>query len=233
MTPEEFDEFLRSNSEEKFKGFTEKLINTSLDMVGVRVPILRKAAKEISKGDWRDFLTWEMRSYEQCFVKGVVIASAKMCQEERLELSDRFLPEITDWSVCDSFCGSWKVERGKEDALWDWSADLLDTGEEFRMRVGAVMMMDHFIDDAHIGRMLDLLTAERRSPGYYWDMGCAWALSFCFIRYPDETEEAMFRGTLSTEILRMTVNKVRDSYRVPDDRKKALREHLNRFTGRS
>ena len=91
------------------------------------------------------------------------------------------------------------------------------------------MMMDKFIDDAHIERILNLLTKERASPGYYWDMGCAWALSYCYIKFPDETEEAIFSGRLSPDILRMTVYKVRDSFRVPDERKKALKERYLAF----
>jgi hypothetical protein len=60
-------------------------------------------------------------------------------------------------------------------------------------------------------------------------MGCAWALSFCYIKYPDMTEEEIFSGRLSPEVLRMTVYKVRDSFRVLDERKKALKERYQAF----
>lgn len=83
------------------------------------------------------------------------------------------------------------------------------------MRVGAVMMMSQFLDDDHIGDILGLLTSPRESPGYYWEMGCAWALSFCYIEYPGRTEKELFSGGLSEPILTMTVGKIRDSYRVP------------------
>ena len=228
MTPEEFNGLMEENSDSKFHDFTVRILNTPLDVIGVRIPVLRSVAKSIIKEDWDGFLAQPTMSYEHCLVKALVLATAKMDGKERLERTKTFIPEIRDWSVCDTFCGAWK-QKGIEDALWDYCVSLLGTGEEFPMRVGAVMMMDKFIDDGYIDRMLELLTAERASTGYYWDMGCAWALSFCYIRYPDKTEEELFSGRLTPEILRMTVYKIRDSFRVPDERKKALKERYQAF----
>ncbi len=228
MTPEEFSHVLEENKDGKFRVFTTRILNTPLEVVGVRVPVLRKTARSIIKEDWEGFLEQPTSNFEHCLVKALVLATAKMDGRERLERTKTFLPEVRDWCVCDTFCGAWK-ERGIVDELWDYCVSLLGTGEEFPMRVGAVMMMDKFIDDDHIDRMLELLTDERASTGYYWDMGCAWALSFCYISYPDKTEEAIFSGSLSPEILRMTVYKVRDSYRVSDERKKHLKERYTAF----
>lgn len=88
------------------------------------------------------------------------------------------------------------------------------------MRVGAVMMMSKFICDGRIDAVLRELTTPRESPGYYWDMGCAWALSFCYAAYPERTEREIFSGRLPSAILGMTVGKIRDSRRVPDGSKK-------------
>ena len=229
MTPEEFYALMEENSEEKFRDFTVRILNTPLDVIGVRVPVLRKVAKEICKDDWEGFLRQPTMNFEHCFVKALVLATAKMDPIERLERTRAFLPEIRDWSVCDTLCGAWKTKPEIMDNLWDFCTEMLSTDREFPMRIGAVMMMDKFIDDDHINNMLALLTADRRSTGYYWDMGCAWALSFCYIKYPDETEKAIFSGTLDTEILRMAVYKVRDSFRVSDDRKRTLKQRYAEF----
>lgn len=47
---------LNRHIDEKFKGFTSALIPGSRPIFGVRVPILRKIAKEIAKGDWQTYL---------------------------------------------------------------------------------------------------------------------------------------------------------------------------------
>jgi len=233
VTPEEFLRRMEENKDEKFRDFTVRILNTPLEVVGVRMPVLRKTAKEICRGDWRSFVSRSSDVYEFNIVKGLVIATAKMSPEERLSLTEGFVPEILDWSVCDTFCGTWKLEKGYEPELWDYCVSLLDSWKEFPMRVGAVMMMDKFIDDEHIDRMLALLTRDLPGTGYYWDMGCAWALSFCYVKYPDETEKQIFSGRLSDDVLRMTVYKIRDSFRVPDERKASLKRRYREFTGRS
>ena len=210
-----------------------RILCTPLDVVGVRIPALRKVAKGICREDWRSFVSQPTANFEHCLVKALVIATVKVSGEERLALTKEFLPEIVDWAVCDTFCGAWKVTDDVRGELWDWCVSLLGTGEEFPMRVGAVMLMSKFIDGEHIGSILGLLTSKRESPGYYWDMGCAWALSFCYIAFPDETEEAIFAGDLTPEVLRMTVYKVRDSYRVSGERKKALKARYQELRARS
>ncbi len=233
MTPEEFLRLMEENQDGKFREFTVKILNTPLEVIGVRMPVMRKAAKEICKGDWESFISHSSDIYEFNLVKGLVIATAKMPQEERLDLTREFVREILDWSVCDTFCGAWKTEKGHEEDLWNYCVNLLDSPKEFEMRTGAVMMMDKFIDNEHIDSMLALLTRDVPSTGYYWDMGCAWALSFCYIKYPDRTEDEIFSGRLSDDILRMTVYKVRDSYRVSDERKKALKERYQAFKAKA
>lgn len=230
MNPEELDSELReyAEGEEKWLARHSRILNTPLPAIGVRMGHMRDIAKRmIREDDWRDFLREPAVTYEHCIVKALVIATAKTDETERLALSKAFLPEIRDWSVCDTFCGSWKRDRGgRSDGLWRWCVSLLRTGEEFPMRVGAVMMMSQFLDGERIDAILAELTAPRESPGYYWDMGCAWALSFCYIYFPEKAEEEIFSGRLPPVILTMTVGKIRDSYRVPEDSKKRVRARL-------
>ena len=94
------------------------------------------------------------------------------------------------------------------------------------------MMMTHFIDEAHIDKMLDKLVSCPRC-GYYLDMGIAWALSFCYIRFPEKTEQAIFDGRLEYEVLNMTVRKIRDSFRISKEDKDRLKDRLKGITRRS
>ena len=49
---------LRGMADEKYRDFHGKLIpGVSQEFWGIRVPELRKVAKEIIRGDWREFLT--------------------------------------------------------------------------------------------------------------------------------------------------------------------------------
>lgn len=229
MNPEQLDSELRRYAEgEEWLARHCRILNSPLPVIGVKMGHMRDLAKRIVKeDDWREFLSEPAATYEHCIVKALVIATAKTDEKERLALSKVFLPEIRDWSVCDTFCGSWRRDKGgRSEGLWQWCISLLGTGEEFPMRVGAVMMMSQFLEEDRIDLILAELTVSRESPGYYWDMGCAWALSFCYIDFPERTEREIFSGRLSPEILTMTVGKIRDSYRVPEESKRRTKARL-------
>ena len=233
MNGDEIDAYLRELAEPDFREFTCKLMPGTDNVLGVRVPELRKIAKQISKGDWREFLGYPSKTFEHTMVRAFVIATAPMDMDERLSLTDRFIPEVTNWAINDSFCNSWKIgTKDDPEKLWDYCLALVDRHEEFPSRVGAVMMMTHFIDEAHIDKMLDKLVSCPRC-GYYLDMGIAWALSFCYIRFPEKTEQAIFDGRLEYEVLNMTVRKIRDSFRVSKEDKDRLKDRLKGLTRRS
>ena len=44
-----------------YQAFTERLIPGHKNILGVRLPLLRKVAKEIAKENWREFLNKTMR----------------------------------------------------------------------------------------------------------------------------------------------------------------------------
>ncbi len=65
--------------DEKYQNFQSTLIPNSTNILGVRLPILRKMAKEIAKGDWQDFLQNGKEDYfEEVMLKGIVIGYVKI-----------------------------------------------------------------------------------------------------------------------------------------------------------
>lgn len=226
MNGEELDTILRSMAEPKYADFSRKMTPGCGELLGVRVPKLRAIAKDICKEDWREFLTYPSRSFEHTMIRAMVIATAKMDVDERLALTEKFVPEVRNWAVNDCLCCSWKLgKREDHEKVWKFCVDLLDRHEEFPSRIGAVMMMSLFIDEEHIDEMLDRLVSEPRC-GYYLDMGVSWALSFCYIKFPEKTEKAIFDGRMEYTVLSMTVRKIRDSFRVGEESKERLKMRL-------
>lgn len=225
MNGEELETLLLSLAEPEFYKFTSKLMPGTTNVLGIRLPKLREIAKEICKEDWRMFLTYPSHYFEHTMIRGFVIATAKMDVDERIEMTRKFIPEITNWSLNDSFCCSWKFGKKDSDKVWNFCLELLGKHEEFPSRVGAIMMMDYFIDKEHIVPIVENLVSLPRC-GYYLDMGVAWALSVCFIKFPSETEERLFDGRLENEVLTMTVRKICDSFRVEKQDKERLKRRL-------
>jgi Predicted DNA alkylation repair enzyme len=215
-------EELIKNSDPKLKERHLTTIPGAKNMYGVHVPILRDLAKRICKEDWQSFLKESSFSYEESMLRALVISGAKMSTEERLEWSRTFMPEITNWALCDIFCSEWDIKNQEKEKLWDYCLELIKTDDEFMMRVSAVMMLVHFIDDHYIDSVLHILSISYHE-GYYFKMGSAWALSICFVKYPEKTEPYLFVPSLDNDIRNKAIQKICDSYRVEKEKKKELR----------
>ena len=227
------DEILNRFAEPEYREFSMKLTPGADRMLGVRAPKLWEIAKEICRGDWREFLSYPSQSHEHTMIRAKVIGTADMGIDERLEYTEGFLPEVTNWAVNDCLCSSWKLSK-KDDPgkFWHYCVELVNRHQEFPSRVGAVMMLAHFVDADHVDEVNDILVSCPRC-GYYLDMGIAWTLSVCYVKFPERTEKAIFDGRLETEVLRMTVRKICDSYRVDPGSKERLKARLKDVTRRS
>ena len=203
--------------------FAKSLIPGDHILLGARLPDMRGLAKKVAKDDWRSYIDgWDPFYFEDYMLRGMVIAYAKMDLEERLEEYRKFIPYIDNWSVCDSFCNTWKPKATEREAVWEFILPYLGTEKEFEMRFAAVMMLCHFVDEEHVNRVISELDSAKND-AYYYMMAKAWALSVCFVRFPERTMDYLEKGTLDETTLRMTVRKIRESYRVSDDLKKKVR----------
>lgn len=67
-------EQLLALSEPEFQKFSSSLLPGTSNILGVRLPILRKLAKKIIRGDWRAYLaSAQDQSFEEIMLQGMVI----------------------------------------------------------------------------------------------------------------------------------------------------------------
>ena len=89
MTVSEIKERLLSLAEDDYKEFNQKLLPGVEHVLGVRLPAMRKLAKEAAKGDFRSYLNEARKAvgpdslHEEIMMQGLVIGYAKMEREER------------------------------------------------------------------------------------------------------------------------------------------------------
>ena len=82
------------------------------NLLGIRLPVLRKIAREIAAGDWRTYLAEAEDFYfEERMLQGLVIGCARCTPAEKLEYVARFVPKIDNWAVCDCFC--WRLKAAE------------------------------------------------------------------------------------------------------------------------
>ena len=86
---EAFRQELFLQAEEEYKRFHEKLLCSELPVIGLRIPFLRKTAKEIAKKDGIGFLQVCGRdTYEERLLYGLVAAALPASYEKFLPYCD-------------------------------------------------------------------------------------------------------------------------------------------------
>lgn len=210
-------------SDEKYKRFNESLIPGTKTAYGVRIPEIRRLAKQIVKNDAEGFLAVSRPdSFEEIQLRGIVIASMKTEMSRRLALTEAFLPLIDNWAVCDTFCGSFSLKKEPDRAaVWAFLQPLFQDEREFFARFAAVMLLGHFVTEEYISADLSLLEHMTQEQ-YYVQMAVAWAVSVCYVKFPAETEMLLKKRCLSKFVQNKSIQKIRESYRASREQKDSL-----------
>ena len=212
---------LKELSSEKIKVFSEKLIPTELPIMGVRVPDLRKLAKEIAKKDYMTFLEECDESYlELQMLKGYVIGIAAMPFEKRIAYLKKFVPQIKDWAVCDGLVSSLKCTKKNYDAMLEYILTYKESHNEFEVRFLAVMLMNYYLIPNYVSQAVNIIL-QLDIEKYYAKMGVAWFIATLMIDYPELAFQAL-EEIEDAKTIQLTIRKVRDSYRIPAELKEKI-----------
>lgn len=217
-------ERLLKESESDFQKFSASLIPNIDNVLGVRLPKLRKIANEIYKSsDWQKFLIQNKFEYmEEIILQGMVIGLIKQNPEEILKYIKNFIPKIDNWAVCDSFCNSLKFTKQNKKLVWDFIQPYFTSENEYDKRFGYVMLLEYFITDDYLDEVLKLID-KFKDERYYAQMAVSWALSICFIKYPQKTLEYLRISRLDDWTFNKSISKICESLRVDKDTKTMLK----------
>ena len=226
ITAENIKDILKEYIDEKFKDFTSALIPGARPILGVRVPILRKLAKEIAKDDWQTYLKEATEdTYEEVAIKGFVIGYAKAELKGLLPYIAEHIEKIDDWSLCDGFCSNLKVAEKHRKEFLEFLLPYAKIDDEFKQRVVAVMLMTYYLTDDYIDMSLEVLDSLKNEK-YYCKMAVAWAIATAWAKQREKTYCFMQEGnnTLDDWTYNKAIQKMLESYRVSDEDKDMLRK---------
>ena len=220
-------EHLLQLAERGNKKFTESLNPGVEHVLGIRVPDLRKLAARIAKDGWEAYLdTADTYYMEERMLQGMVLGCIRPDADIEVYLHrvTCFVWNINSWSVCDTFKfgGGKRFIEANKDRLWEYLKTWMRAEGEYEIRFGVVMAMQYFIDEEHIEELFSLYNAIRHE-GYYVRMGVAWALSVCFVRFPERTLEYLKQNTLDNFTYNKALQKIIESYRVDVGTKDVIR----------
>lgn len=228
MTNEEIRTYLLKHAENEFQKFTSSLLPGTEGILGVRVPEIRKLARKIAADDWRTYLSdAQDDSYEEIMLQGFVLGYADAGIGELLERTAIFIPKIDNWSVNDGFCSTFKIARKHRKRVWDFLMQYKKSPHEFEQRVTAVMLMDHFLVEEYIDRVL-LVWEELQHEGYYCKMGVAWGIATAYATFPEKTHAFLDENRLDDFTYNKAIRKMLESYRITPEQKAVLRTMIRK-----
>lgn len=208
---------LEQQAEENFKNFNARIIPTNYPMLGVRTPAVRKLAKAADK----DYLEERPVYYEEVLIHGIVLGkAADSC--ELFAKVDTYLSYVDNWAAIDVPMSSMAAFKRDKENFEKIKPYLFDE-REFYARLGAVALLDFYIDESHIDEVLKLY-AKVKGGRYYTDMAVAWGLSVAAVKFFDKTYSALGGGVYGDFVTRKAVSKCMDSYRISEERKKLLKQ---------
>lgn len=214
---------LFSLADEKYKDFHKKLIPTVNEnfIIGVRIPILRKFAKQIKNTDEaKAFLNiLPHKYYDENCLHAFLIEQIKD-YDECIEKLEQFLPYIDNWATCDMLKP--KVFKKNPEKTLKLLKKWLNSNDTYTIRFAIVNMM-MFLDDGFESEMLKLIT-EKACDEYYINMAIAWYLSIALIKQYDETVLIFENNVISNKwVHNKALQKARESYRIDSKTKEYLK----------
>lgn len=219
-------EYLKHVDKEYGK-FNQKLCpDTKKKILGIRVPALRKLAKKIVKEyNWQEFLNQaDDNCFEEVLLQGFVIGYAKIDIDEKLKYIEWFVPKIDSWAISDTFCPTLKIKEKDLDKVWNFILPYLKSDKEFDVRFAVIMMLDYYITDEYVDKVLEKLDKISHE-GYYVKMAVSWCIAEIGIKFNDK---AMVYLKSENNLDKFTYNKalqkMRESYRIDKEQKEILRE---------
>ena len=239
MTRSELVKRLLSEQDLEYRDFHASLL-PNIDkktIIGVRVPTMRKIAKEFADSATPAELAKFMdklphRYFEENQVHLFVVERIKDA-DECLRRIEQFLPYIDNWAVCDgkSPKALLKDEKRFVSCIEKW----LKSREPYTVRFGVNMLMNFFLDARFDKKFLKWVAAideslfnddgraECPTDRYYVQMVVAWYFATALAKQWDAAFPYIEGRRLSPWIHAKSIQKACESYRITDAQKAILR----------
>lgn len=218
-----FIDYLFTLKDLKYKKFHSKLI-LSDNLIGIRTPILKMIAKNISKGDYKTFIKLNKHEYyEETIIHGLIIGYLKDFKEI-IELLDEFIPYVNNWAINDIVCANMKIFKKYQEEGFNIIKKYIKSNNPFQIRICIVLLLDFYINDKYIDEIFKIIN-NIKNDNYYVKMANAWLLSICYIKYKEKTYNFLLNNNLDKFTLNKTISKICDSKRVDIKDKELLKKN--------
>lgn len=206
-----------------YRDFHARLMPTvdKESVIGVRIPLLRKLAKELFKmpgiGEFMQQLPHTY--YEENNLHGYLIEQIKDYDTCIREV-ERFLPYVDNWATCDTM--SPKIFKKYREELLGKIRRWLHSDQTYTIRFAIGMLMQFYLDEAFEPEYLQW-AAEVTSEEYYVKMMVAWYFATALAKQYDTALPYLRENKLEKWTHNKTIQKAVESNRITADQKTYLR----------
>lgn len=217
---------LLSMGDEKYAKFTASLIPGAKNFIGIKLPVLRKLAKEYCKDEEsRQFMQQLPHCYFeenmlQCFLIGEIRDFDQCIQQ-----LERFLPYVDNWAVCDTI--NPKVFTKNRERLLPYIDKWMASDHLYTVRCAIGLLMRHYLNEDFRTEQNDKVAALR-SDEYYLNMMIAWYFATALAKQWDATIGYIEDQKLDRWTHNKTIQKAIESFRVSDEHKEYLKTLRNK-----
>lgn len=205
--------------DETYAAFSAKLIPTVEPdrFIGVRSPQLRAIAKEL-KNNASEFLSALPHRYHEENMLHAYLLCVGNDYATVVEQTERFLPFVDNWAVCDSLAprafARHKAELMPRIEKW------MSAEHEYTVRFGIGTLMRHYLDADFRPEYLRRVAEIHRNE-YYIKMMQAWYFATALAKQWDATLPML--DSLEPWVRAKSIQKAIESFRVSPDHKDLLR----------
>ena len=214
---------LEKIAEENYRIFATRLIPNVDNLLGVRLPRLRKIAKKIAQLDYEYYLAMDDPLYfEEVMLQGMIIGEIKLPWNERSRYVKHFTSKINNWSICDSFCCGLKFKASEKEIVWQFLQPYFASDAPYDIRFAVVMLLFHFVNDEYLQKVFTLFN-QIKNDDYYVKMAVAWAISIYFRELPKLTMAYLQKNQLDDWTYNKALQKITESLKVDCNTKIIIR----------
>lgn len=215
-------EYLLSKQDIKYRDFTLPLIPNvdEKTFIGVRLPAIKKYAKELDEKSRIEFLNSLPHQYHEENLLHAYILSNIKDYETFINYVNVFLPFVTNWSVSDTICNKYLIKYRNQliKEVYKW----LKSDELYRVRYAVKCLMNYYLGDDFKKEHIEHVE-QVKLDDYYIKMMIAWYLATGLAKNYDSFVKVIEEKKFDAFTHNKAIQKAIESYRVSDEHKDYLK----------
>ena len=191
-------DFYKENKDLEYKKFNERIIPTKYEIVGIRVPILKKYIKSIKK-----YIRTDRKYYEDFLIE--IYSLNYLDDRKKVKTIEELLDYFDNWALVDFTISNLKFKD--LEVLKNFLDKIKNSKKEFIIRYYIGNLMKYYLDSS-----FDIVKRYEDTSFYYVDMMVAWYYQNYYFKV-DKDKITKHLEEINNNIKKYTIRKIKDSIR--------------------